>query len=148
MNISLSEQVRVFPQGEVLFREGSAATHLWLIKSGAVLCVKNSKERLIPVQHAGPRAIVGEEGVLTGSPHAYSAVTLEEVEAVEVPAQLLQGVLGSAPHWLRHLLRTLGERITETTGAVAEHRIISTELSGGRELAPEEEHRIRKLLDQ
>lgn len=148
MNISLNEQIRVVPKGEVLFREGDKATHLLLVKSGRILCVKTSKDRLIPVQHAAAQSIVGEEAVLTNSPHQYSAICLEEVEVVEVDAQLLRGVLNEAPHWIKSLMTTLGERLNETAAAISEHRIVSTELSGGKELPPEEENRLRKLLAQ
>ncbi|MFP5458805.1 MAG: Crp/Fnr family transcriptional regulator [Bacteriovoracia bacterium] len=148
MNISLSEQVRVYPKGEVLFREGDKATHMLLVKSGRILCLKSSKDRLIPVQHASAQSIVGEEAVLTNSQHQYSAVCLDEVEVVEIDAQLIRGSLNAAPHWIKSLLTTLGERLNETAAAISEHRIISTDLSGGSELPPEEENRLRKLLDQ
>lgn len=146
MNISLSPHVRIVGKDEILFKEGEDATKLVLVRSGAVLAVKASKERLVPVFSAGPRQVLGEEAVLARVPHTFSAVVTEEAEIVEVNADDVRAVLKEAPHWIGQLFATLGERVVETSEALAEHRIINPRLSGGSELPPQEENRLKKLL--
>lgn len=148
MNISLNENLKVIGKDQILFKEGNEATHFYLVKSGAILCLKNSKDRLVPIFNAGPQKILGEEAALTGMAHAYSAVAVEEAEVVEIEAKVVKKLIESGPQWMGNLLRTLGERATDTSAAIAEHRIFSDELSSGANLAPEEENRIKKMLDQ
>jgi CRP-like cAMP-binding protein len=146
MNISLDDKVRVVQKDEILFKEGQNPTHLIIVKSGGILCLKRSKERLVPVMWGSNQKIIGEEAVLTGLEHGYSAIVMAESEIVEIDAQEIKRTMASAPAWMSGLLVTLGERANDTASAIAEHRISHNELSGGQELAPEEETRLKKLL--
>ncbi len=148
MNISLNEHVRVISKNQLLFREGNEATHFYLVKNGSILCLKNSKDRLVPVFNAKDQQILGEEAALTGKAHSYSAIALEESEVIEIETKLVQKLINSGPQWMSNLLTTLGQRATDTGAAIAEHRIFSDELSSGASLAPEEENKIKKILDQ
>lgn len=147
MNISLNDNVRVVQKDEILFKEGQSPSHLIIVKSGGILCLKRSKERLVPVMWGSDQKIIGEEAVLTGADHGYSAVVMEESEIVEIDANEIKRTLSSAPAWISGLLATLGERANDTASAIAEHRIAHVQLSGGQELAPEEETRLKKLLN-
>ena len=147
MNISLDDKVRVVQKDEILFKEGQNPTHLIIVKSGGILCLKRSKERLVPVMWGSSQKIIGEEAVLTGLEHGYSAIAMEESEIVEIDAQEIKRTMASAPVWISGLLATLGERANDTASAIAEHRIAHNDLSGGQELAPEEETRLKKLLN-
>ncbi len=100
----------------------------------------------MPVMWGGNQKIIGEEAVLTGLEHGYSAIAMEESEIVEIDANEVKRTLSSAPAWISGLLATLGERANDTASAIAEHRIGHIDLSGGQELAPEEETRLKKLL--
>lgn len=146
MNISLNENVKVVSKDEVLFKEGDKPTHLIIVKSGAILCLKRSKERLVPVMWADNQRIIGDEAILTGEDHAYSAVAMESSEIVQIEASQIKRIMASAPAWISGLLGTLGERAADTASAIAEHRLAHPELSGGQELAPQEETRLKKLL--
>mgnify|MGYP001049763549 CR=1 FL=1 len=146
MNISLNENVRVVQKDEILFKEGQSPTHLIIVKSGGILCLKRSKERLVPVMWGSDQNIIGEEAVLSGSEHGYSAVVMEESEIVEIDANEIKRTMSSAPAWISGFLATLGERANDTASAIAEHRIGHAKLSGGQELAPQEETRLKKLL--
>ncbi len=146
MNISLNDNVRVVQKDEILFKEGQSPSHLIIVKSGGILCLKRSKERLVPVMWGSDQKIIGEEAVLSGNDHGYSAIVMEESEIVEIDANEIKRTLSSAPAWISGLLATLGERAIDTASAIAEHRIGHVQLSGGQELAPEEETRLKKLL--
>lgn len=148
MNISLNENVKVISKNQLLFREGNEATHFYLVKSGSILCIKNSKDRLVPVYNAKDQQILGEEAALTGRAHSYSAIAMEDSEVVEIETKLVKKLLNSGPSWMNNLLTTLGQRATDTAAAIAEHRIFSDELSSGANLAPEEENKLKMILDQ
>ena len=145
MTISLNANSRTASKDEILFKEGDAANRIFLIKSGSVICLKKSKERLIPVFNAGAEQILGEEAVLSRIAYTYSAVVTEAGEIVELDGNLLMDTLEQAPYWVGSLMATLGERLADTSEAIAEHRIASLDLSGD-EFTAKEETRLKKLL--
>lgn len=146
MTISLNSNARISSKDEILFREGDAPSKIYLIKGGSVLCLKRSKERLIPVFMATEQQIVGEEAVLSKQPYNYTAIVMDSAELVEVDAATINGTLEQAPYWLSALMATLGERLVGTSEAIAEHRLIATELAGPAEFTAQEENRLKKLI--
>jgi CRP-like cAMP-binding protein len=146
VNTSPDDLVTVLHKDDVLFREGDVADTIYLVKQGRILRLKRSGERLVAVGTAGEREVVGEEGLLRGLPHGYSAVATEETQVVTVQGALIEGALGTAPPWMRELFKTLAERYAGTAEAIAEHRISDAALGGGEELPPQEENRLKKLL--
>lgn len=146
MTISLNSNARIATKDEVLFREGDEPSKIYLVKTGSILCLKKSKERLIPIFEAGPQKIVGEEAILAKQSYGYSAIVMESAELIEVDGSLISNTLDEAPYWLGALMATLGERLIGTSDAIAEHRISSSDLTGGEELSAQEENRIKKIL--
>ncbi len=147
MNISLNENVKVLKKDDVLFKEGDDPKFMYLVKSGKILCLKQAKERFIPVYFAEDQSIIGEEAALTRKPHAYSAIAVEPTEVIQIDANMVKNVMETAPNWINDLMATFGDRASETQEAIAEHRIIHSDLSGGQELTPQEETRLKKLLN-
>lgn len=147
MNISLNENIKVLKKDDVLFKEGEDPRFIYLVKSGKIICLKQANERFIPVYFAQDKSILGEEAALTRKPHGYSAIAIEPTEVIQIDANMVKTVMEAAPNWINDLLATFGDRASETQGAIAEHRIIHSDLSGGQELTPQEETRLKKLLN-
>lgn len=137
--------IRLAPK-TVIFREGEDASKLYLVKSGEVLCLKASKERLIPVFVAKNQDIVGESAMLSGAPYTYSAITLGQVELIAIPNRDFRKVLDVAPQWLVDLTLTMVSRFQSTSGLVAENRILHSSIIGEEEFPPSLEIEYRKLL--
>ncbi len=134
------------PPKSVLFREGEDASKLYLIKSGEVLCLKASKERLIPVFVAKNQDIIGESAMLADAPFTYSAISLSQVELIAIPNRDFRKVLELAPQWLVDLTLTMVSRFQSTSGLVAENRILHPSILGEEEFPPSLEIEYRKLL--
>lgn len=137
--------IRLAPK-TVIFREGEDASKLYLVKSGEILCLKASKERLIPVFVAKNQDIVGESAMLSGAPYTYSAITLSQVELIAIPNRDFRKVLDVAPQWLVDLTLTMVSRFQSTSGLVAENRILHSSIIGEEEFPPSLEIEYRKLL--
>lgn len=146
MTISLNSNLRSAEKDEILFREGETPSKIYIVEDGVVLCLKRSKDRLIPVLQATAKQIVGEEAVLSREPYTYSAVVLAPSTLLEIDAALVGETMAKAPYWLNALMATLGERFHDTTEAIAEHRLMASELGGMAEFTPQEENRYKKLL--
>lgn len=148
MTISFESHVRTVAKDEIIFKEGDEASQFFIVKSGSIRRLKRSGERLVAIGVAGEKEIVGEEGVLLGHVHGYSAIAAEESDIVAVDAGPVGNVLEAAPAWISDLFKTLAERYSGTSDAIAEHRISDVELGGGDALPPKEENRLKKILTE
>ena len=132
----------------VMFREGDEANELMIIKSGEVLCLKASKERLIPVFLGKAQDIVGESAMLNGAPYTYSAIALTNVEVIKVPNQDFRQAFEAAPQWLIDLTLTMVSRFQQTAGLVAENRVIHPSILSEEDFPSSREIEYQKLLSQ
>ncbi len=137
-----------FDPKSVLFREGDDASQMMIIKSGRVLCLKASKERLIPVFLANGQDIIGESAMLSGAPYTYSAIALSRVEVMSVPSKNFTDALDAAPGWLTDLTLTMISRFQSTAGLVAENRVLHPSILSEEEFPPSLEIEYKKLLSQ
>lgn len=92
----LFEQGRTvrYEPGAVLFREGSASTTVVLIRHGRtkITCLtEDGRETLLAI--LGPGDVLGELGALDGSPRSATVTTIDEVEALVVPAAAFRGLV-------------------------------------------------------
>lgn len=130
----------------VIFREGDDANNLLIIKNGQVVCLKASKERLIPVFMANPQDIIGESAMLSGAPYTYSAIALSRVEVISVPSKDFNQAMAAAPDWLTDLATTMIARFQSTAGLVAENRALHPSILSEEEFTPSLEIEYKKLL--
>ncbi len=135
-----------FDPKAVLFREGDDASKMYLIKNGQVLCLKASKERLIPVFLAKEKDILGESAMLIGAPYTYSAIALSRVEVITIPSSDFKQALSSAPDWLSDLTSTMISRFQSTASLVAENRVLHPTILSEEEYSSSLEIEYKKLL--
>lgn len=131
---------------QVLFKEGEAADKLFLIQSGEVLCLKFSKDRLIPVFKAKAEDIIGEGAMLQDGVHSYSAVCLDQVQAIEIPNETFVDVLSEAPTWLVDLTSTMINRFQSTAKLIAENRAIHNSIISDEEFTSAFEVEMKRIL--
>lgn len=131
---------------QVLFKEGEPADKLYLIQRGEVLCLKLSKDRLIPVFKAKAEDIIGESAMLKDEVHSYSAICLDQVEAIEIPNESFVGALSEAPTWLVDLTSTMIGRFHSTAKLIAENRAVHNSIISEEEFTPAFEVEMKKLL--
>jgi CRP/FNR family transcriptional regulator len=146
MNISLDNDSTSYRKDQILFKEGEKAEKIYIIKSGAILCLKRSKERLVPIFLAKEKMILGEEAVMTQKPHSYTAIAIKDSDISAIEAKTVGAVMKVAPPWIGGLLRTLSERVADTSEVISEHRISHPALFDGNELSAQEENRLKKLI--
>jgi len=135
-----------FEAKAVLFREGEEATNLMIIKKGQVLCLKASKDRLIPVFLANEQDIIGESAMLGGAPHTYSAIALSKVDAISMQSDDFRQALSSAPEWITDLTTTMIARFQKSASLVAENRVLHPSIMSEEDFPPSLEIQYKKLL--
>ncbi len=131
---------------KLIFKEGETATKLYMVKSGEVICLKQSKDRLVPIFTAKENDIIGENAMVSGSNYSYSAVTNSMVELIEIPASHFSTVFREAPEWLVELTTTMLNRFQHTANLIAENRIIHPSLVQEDKFTSEFEIECKKML--
>jgi CRP-like cAMP-binding protein len=137
-----------FEPKSVLFREGEEASKLYLIKTGEVLCLKYSNERLIPVFLGKAEDIIGESAMLEGAPYTYSAIAISRTEVISIPNKDFIQTLSVAPKWLVDLTLTMVSRFQNTAGLVAENRVIHSSILSEEQFPSALEIEYKRLLSQ
>lgn len=130
----------------VVFKEGAKANKLYLVKSGEVLCLKSSKDRLIPVFLAKEGDIIGESAMIQDLVYTYSAITIGNAELMEVSAFSFKQVLGKAPEWLLDLTTTMIARFQNTSSLIAENRMVHPSIINEDQFTSQVEIEFKKLL--
>jgi CRP-like cAMP-binding protein len=141
----MSDEIIVDPK-KLIFKEGQNAGKLYLIKSGEILCLKSSKDRLIPVFKAGPQDIIGENAMIHNSQYTYSAIATERTQLIEISAVTFGQILKEAPQWLIDLTNTMISRFQSTATLIAENRAIHSSIVGENEFPSSLEVEFKKIL--
>jgi CRP-like cAMP-binding protein len=136
----------IVPAKTPLFKEGEPAEQLYIVKSGEVLCLKASKDRLIPVFMARERDVLGESAMMAQSPYTYSAITLMETELIAIPSENFDQALQAGPRWLTDLATTMVNRFQNTADMIAENRVIHPAILSEEEFPSSLEIEFKKLL--
>jgi CRP-like cAMP-binding protein len=138
----------IFKERELIFKEGEKALKLFVIISGEVLCLKSSKDRLIPVYLAKSGDIIGENAMIEDSVYQSSAISLSRVEVIEMPSFNFKRVFKEVPKWLSDLSLTMVNRFQETANLIAENRVISSRILTEDQFTPKFENELKKIINQ
>jgi CRP-like cAMP-binding protein len=130
----------------VIFKEGTIANRLYLIKAGEVLCLKNHKDRLIPVFLAKEGDIIGEAAMIDNLNYTYSAISMGATELIEVTAFSFKQVFSKAPEWILNLTTSMIERLMNTSNLIVENRIIHSSVISDDFYTPQLENELKKLI--
>lgn len=130
----------------VIFKEGAKSNKLYVVKSGEVLCLKFSKDRLIPVFLAKEGDIIGESAMIQDLVYTYSAVSLGNIELLEVNSFSFKQVLSKSPDWLLDLTTTMIARFQNTSSLIAENRMVHPSIIPEEQFTSQLEIDLKKLL--
>jgi CRP/FNR family transcriptional regulator len=99
---------RTFRAGEVIFRQGDAATgEAYLVHHGKVEVRKriDGEERLL--RTLGKGDLLGEVALFRDAPHSATAVAIERVTLLVIPADRLEEMVRANPGLAMALIRQL-----------------------------------------
>jgi CRP-like cAMP-binding protein len=108
--IQPEQMTKVYSDGDVIFREGTAPDSLVVILQGTVGVLAG--ERLIASR--GATEIVGEGALIENTPRWASTVAQGTVEALVLPRGVVEQLLAD-PIVLRNLLGILARKLREAT---------------------------------
>lgn len=130
----------------LVFKEGAKANKLYIVKSGEVLCLKSSKDRLIPVFLAKEGDIIGESAMIQDIVYTYSAISMAQAELIEVTSFSFKQVFAKAPSWLTDLTTTMISRFQNTSNLIAENRMVHPSIISDEMFTSQLEIEFKKLI--
>lgn len=120
-------QLRALADGEVLVREGTSDSHLYLLVTGDVAVARGAgtpEEVTLFTLKAGEA--IGELSFLDDNVHYASVVARGDCTVLSLERSALESLLDSAPHIVYRVMRAIVRRVHQT-----QHRLAAqaTELS-------------------
>ena len=104
---SLAE-LRELGTGEVLVREGSSDSHLYLVVQGAIGVVKNAgEEDAVTLHTLTPGDLVGELSFLDNTPHYAAKVALAPTRVVSLERGRFEALLAEHPILVYRVMRAI-----------------------------------------
>lgn len=109
-----------YQKGDVIFREGSVPSGIFLIRSGKVKKYKVDqigKEQIIYVANQGE--LIGYHAVLSEERHADSAAAMEESNLSFIPKEDFNEILLRSPLFSQKLLKVLSHEYTVLANSIS-----------------------------
>ena len=98
--------------GDVIMRQGDASDAMHVITRGRVRVERDQPgETPLVLAELGPGDVIGEMGLLDGSPRSATVTASEDTETLEIHATVMAVVVMQYPQVAAALLRTLSRRL-------------------------------------
>ena len=105
--------VKEFKTGDIIFRQGDAATEFYVVQSGKV-DIRLGNRLLGTV---GDRDIFGEMALIDAAPRSATAVAATDVRLVAVGEKQFLFMVSQTPHFALNVMRTLARRLRASSAA-------------------------------
>jgi len=127
-----SGQMRTFPPGALLLRQGDPSESLHVILSGRVRVefAAHGQTSTLALREIGPGEVVGEMGLLEGAPRSASVLAIEQTTTLELGLAAVVLLITQHAPAAAALLRSMGERLRGDTEMIAAAREEAARLEG------------------
>jgi len=106
--------VKEFKTGDIIFRQGDAATEFYVVQSGKV-DIRLGNRLLGTV---GDRDVFGEMALIDAAPRSATAVAATDVRLVAVGEKQFLFMVSQTPHFALNVMRTLARRLRASNEAL------------------------------
>lgn len=103
-------EVQFFKAGDVIFREGDAATELFVIKSGQVRVQIGNRT----VTELGADSIFGEMALIDSEPRSATVVAITDTKLAPVSEKQFLFLVSQTPYFALRVMRVLAQRLRVT----------------------------------
>jgi|tagenome__1003787_1003787.scaffolds.fasta_scaffold19939765_1 CRP/FNR family cyclic AMP-dependent transcriptional regulator len=102
-------------RGQAVLSEGQVADRVILLRAGHVKVVGSGADgQEVVLTFRGPGALLGEQAVVDGAPRAATAVAVEPLDMLVVPASSFRRFLDERPHIVLALVALLSRRLRDS----------------------------------
>jgi CRP/FNR family cyclic AMP-dependent transcriptional regulator len=108
-------------RGQVLFTEGEASDHLFVVVTGHLkVLVGSERGETLVLTLVGPGEAIGELSMIDGLPRSAGAEAVGDVELICVPLIVLKELLATSPGFCLAVAEELAQRLRGLTGSAAD----------------------------
>ena len=108
-------ETRTYANGETIFAEGDAGSHLFVVLSGAVVIRTRGDVVNTVVAEIGPGEMFGEQALLDRKPHGASAEAVGETTLALYDKDMFLSSLREDPELALRVLESMSARLRTTT---------------------------------
>ena len=145
--------VRSFEPNEAIAHQGAEATHFGVVLSGTVAASAVTDGRRQPFGELKAGDTFGEAALMTGNPLLADFIAASHCEVLLIPVSLFQSIIVAEPGAVRHISRTIADRMKMLAGRSGEsercastgQRSLWTEAQG-RAARKNSRHQLRLLF--
>jgi len=121
------KNVKVYPPGASLFKEGEIGRELFIISEGEITITKGEKGDAIELAKLGAGAIIGEMSLLDNLPRSATATTTMQTKTVIINEVTFNAVSRLLPVWLTSIIRIITSRLRDTNKSIGNSILTSRE---------------------
>ena len=106
--------VKKLKRGEILFKEGDAPTHVYMIQTGKMALLSERSGKPLEVAVLGPSQVIGEQAMFSATArHEFTAEAQQETKLLEVPIELMKAQLEKCPPGIKLLVKSNSDEIKQ-----------------------------------
>lgn len=103
-----------FSAGETVFEKGDHGDAMFVVVSGTVV-LKDGDQTYDTVEAPG---LFGEMALIESKPRALTAVAVDEVELVKIPARTFWVLVHETPYFAQLVMSVMADRLRRASGTV------------------------------
>lgn len=107
-------EVRTYENGQVIIREGEQGTEMMIVISGKVDVSQGSANGDVALAQLGPRAVIGEVSVITGTLRTSTVTAAETVTVLCFSKETIQSIVAASPKVKTLLLKLIEGRARQS----------------------------------
>lgn len=143
----LSNDVKSFKKGVVLFTKDEAANSLYIVVSGSVKLFSGDEKSLRPVKSIYSKDFFGEQSLFSDEPRSLTAIVTENTDLIIIKKKDIDNVLGSCPDWIGDIVKLIGKRLRSTNYAIYEHNLLDETVASDLEISRDDYSFYKKSLE-
>lgn len=135
-------------EGDVLFKENELGNHIFIVKAGELITLKENSGRLLPTGLHRETDFVGAIHGVGGGEYREAAIARTNAIVIPIPINDIEKVVDECPNWIRLLLNTIVERLDHSLSFLCEHKIMEDLSHYGEVFTDEDAALYRKKLKE
>ena len=134
----LSNDLKLYQKGDVLFCEGEDPSFLYIVASGSVKLFSGDEKNFRLVKNIGEKDFFGEQALFSEEKRLLTAIVAEDSEIASVKKEDIFEVLDLCPKWMGDVIKLVGKRLRATNNAIYEHQLLDNAVVEDLQLSPDD----------
>lgn len=144
----ISNDVKSFKKGTILFTKDEAANSLYIVVSGSVKLFSGDEKNIRPVKNIYEKDFFGEQSLFSDEPRSLTAIVTENTDLIIIKKKDIYSVLDSCPNWIGDIVKLISKRLRSTNYAIYEHHLVDDSLASELEVSREDFALYKKSLEE